>query len=61
MKKKSNKKTTPKNKNRKEIAHLETLVKYSLNAVDNRSKELDSIFMSQVNKLRNKIKQLERK
>ncbi len=45
----------------KEIAHLEVLLRFSLKAVDNSSEELDSLFTNQANKIRKKIKDLEKK
>lgn len=56
---KKNKKVSN-NKNTKEIDYLKKLVWYSLNACDNRSIELDELFVQQANKLVDQIKKLEK-
>lgn len=56
---KKKKKKVVKNKNDKEIAYLNKLIKLSLKQVNGKSKGLDSLFKQQANKLQTEIDILE--
>lgn len=60
MAKKSKKKAVIKKKFSKDINHLEVLLKFSLRAADDKSQVLRDIFNEQADKIRNKIKDLEK-
>jgi hypothetical protein len=59
MKTKSkNKKTIKKDKFSKEINNLEKDLKFTINAIDGKSEQIDSIFKDQAKKIREEIKKI---